>query len=205
MYFNTLLALTAATLGLATPTPPAYPNPNDVFIETFTYGGSGCPAGSVANATDATKQVLTLLFDDYVAEIGPGSQPSDTRKNCAINLDVHYPNGWQYSLFSVDYRGFVNLDKGITGQQVATYYFSGEQAQSSLTTTFKGPEVKDYLITDKFLVESIVWSPCGANLPLNINSQIRLLSSDKKASGLFTTDSADLKFAQIFHLQWRQC
>jgi hypothetical protein len=135
MYFSTILVLTAAaTLGLAIPAPPppTLPNPNDVFIRGFTYAGSGCPAGSVANATDATKQVLTLLYDDYVAQIGPGTAPSDTRKNCAINLDIHYPNGWQYSLFSVDYRGFVGLDKGVTGQQVATYYFAGQQAQVCL-------------------------------------------------------------------------
>lgn len=129
MYFSTLIVLAAATLGLATPTPPPGPNPNDIYIKKFTYAGSGCPAGSVANATDTSKQVLTLLYDDYIASIGPGTVPSDRRKNCQLNLDIHYPNGWQYSLFTADYRGFGDLDKGVTGNQVSTYYFSGEQAQ----------------------------------------------------------------------------
>jgi hypothetical protein len=129
MYFSTLLVVAAATLGLATPTPATAPNPNDVFIKSFTYAGSGCPAGSVANATDASKQVLTLLYDSYVAAIGPGTQVADRRKNCQINLDIHYPNGFQYSLFSADYRGFEDLDGGVTGEQVATYYFSGQQSQ----------------------------------------------------------------------------
>jgi hypothetical protein len=131
MYFRTLLVVSVASLGLATPTPqaPAGPNPNDVFIKSFTYAGSGCPAGSVANATDASKQVLTLLYDNYVASIGPGTAVTDRRKNCQLNLDIHYPQGWQFSLFSADYRGFEDLDKGVTGQQVSTYYFSGQTQQ----------------------------------------------------------------------------
>jgi len=134
MYFSTLLLLAASTLTLAAPAARATgPDPNDVYIQTFTYAGSGCPAGSVANATDETKTVLTLLYDSYVAQVGPGTLPADHRKNCQINLDVHYPSGWQFSLFSVDYRGFEDLDSGVTGKQVATYYFSGEAEQVGLT------------------------------------------------------------------------
>jgi len=205
MYFSTLTLLAASTLGLAAPAPPTAPNPNDVFIKTFTYAGSGCPAGSVANATTAAKDVLTLIYTDYVASIGPGTAVADHRKNCQINLDVHYPQGWQYSLFSVDYRGFEDLDQGVTGKQAATYYFSGQTPQITATTTFKGPKTDNYLITEKFDVTSLVWSPCGADFPLNINSQIYLTSTKPSASGLLTADSTDFKFTQIYHIQWRQC
>lgn len=93
----------------------------------------------------------------------------------------------------------------MTGKQVATYYFSGQQAQSTLTSVWNTPGDGDYLITDKFVVESIVWSPCGANLPINVNSQLALTSTIKDAAGVLTTDSENFKFSQIFHLQWRQC
>jgi hypothetical protein len=133
MYFSTLLFLAASTLTLAAPAVKRVtgPSPNDVFIKSFTYAGSGCPAGSVANATDAAKDVLTLIYDQYVAQIGPGTMPTDHRKNCQINLDVHYPQGWQFSVFSVDYRGFEALDAHVTGHQLATYYFSGNSPQVS--------------------------------------------------------------------------
>jgi hypothetical protein len=133
MYFSTLLVLAASTLTLAAPAVKRQtgPSPDNVFIKSFTYAGSGCPAGSVANATDAAKTVLTLLYSDYVAQIGPGTLPSDHRKNCQVNLDVHYPQGWQFSLFSVDYRGFEALDPHVTGHQLATYYFSGNSPQVS--------------------------------------------------------------------------
>lgn len=130
MLASTFLMVAAATLGLAAPAVYATsPDPNDVYIKSFAYAGTGCPAGSVANATDGSKQVLTLLFDDYVASIGPGTAVSDRRKNCQINLDIHYPGGFQFSLFSVDYRGYQDLEAGVTGAQVANYYFSGEQQQ----------------------------------------------------------------------------
>lgn len=84
---------------------------------------------SIIDATDDSKQVLTLLYDKYIAAIGPGIPITESRKNCAVNLDVHYPSGWQYTLFTTDYRGFIDLDKGVTGTQSATYYFSGQQSQ----------------------------------------------------------------------------
>lgn len=140
-----------------------------------------------------------------VASIGPGTLPTDHRKNCQINLDIHYPQGFQYSLFSADYRGYESLDPGVTGQQVATYYFSGEQAQATASTTFTGPSDGDYLLSDNFVTQSVVWSPCGAGIPLNINSQIRLASTSASAQGLLTTDSTDFKVSQIYHIQWRTC
>jgi len=204
MYFSTLLVLVTSTLTLALPAPSG-PNPDEVTIAGFTYAGTGCPAGSIASSASDDRTVLTLLYSDYVASIGPGTAPSDHRKNCQVVLDIHYPQGFQYSIFSADYRGYEDLESGVTGQQVATYYFSGQTQQATGSTTWTGPKTSDYLVNDELAVESIVWSPCGATLPININSQIRLTSSVPTASGLLTTDSTDFKFHQIFHLQWRKC
>lgn len=40
---------------------------------------------------------------------------------------------------------------------------------------------------------------------LNINSQVRLATTDASASGLLTTDSTDLKFSQVVYVQWQKC
>lgn len=40
---------------------------------------------------------------------------------------------------------------------------------------------------------------------LNINSQVRLSSSNTSATGLLTTDSTDLKFTQVVYVQWQKC
>lgn len=52
---------------------------------------------------------------------------------------------------------------------------------------------------------SIVWSPCGQQGLLNINSQVSLTSSNSSASGFLTTDSVDTSFVQQVYIQWQPC
>lgn len=94
-----------------------------------TYGGTGCPQGSVASIISEDGTTMTLIFDSYVASMGKGISITESRKNCQLNIDLLYPAGFQYSVFSADYRGYVDLDKGVNGTQKSTYYFSGQTAQ----------------------------------------------------------------------------
>ena len=77
--------------------------------------------------------------------------------------------------------------------------------KSSTGTTWKGPFTGNYLVHDTADTASLVWSPCGANAMLNINSQIALTSTDSKAQGLLTTDSTDLSFKTLIYIQWKAC
>lgn len=167
---------------------------------------------------------MTLIYDSYYASIGPGVAITEQRKNCQLTLELEYPGGFQYSILSADYRGYANIDKGITGTLKSTYYFAGKAPQVCIappdapcpanapqTTTeytFNGPITGDYLKHDEADSTSVVMSPCGSkgNL-LNINSQVRLTSasSTSKASGLLTTDSTDLKFKQVVYVNWQKC
>lgn len=170
-----------------------------------TYGGTGCPAGTVASVISSDRTTMTLIFDSYVASLGPGVAVTENRKNCQLNIDLLYPSGFQFSLLSADYRGYGALDAGVNGTQKSTYYFSGQTAQTSTETDFVGPMNTDYTINDKAYSTSVVLSPCGAEGLLNINSQVRLASNSKTATGVLTTDSVDTKFTQILYLQWQTC
>lgn len=64
-------------------------------------------------------------FDNMVAAIGPGIAASEMRKHCVLNLLLHYPQGFQYSVLDTTYRGYVYLDAGITAKQEALFWFSG--------------------------------------------------------------------------------
>ncbi|KAH8591777.1 hypothetical protein B0O99DRAFT_519074, partial [Bisporella sp. PMI_857] len=140
-----------------------------------------------------------------VASIGPGVPITESRKNCQINLNLQYPGGFQYSILSTVYRGYVGIDKGITATQSATYYFSGQSAQTQTSTTFYGPLSKDYAIQDDSTLTSVVWSPCGAPVALNIDSAVLLRSSVSGASGQITDDSIDGKITFITGVQWQKC
>lgn len=52
---------------------------------------------------------------------------------------------------------------------------------------------------------SVIWSPCGSPVALNIDSQVRLQTSSTTASGQITDDSEDGKITFVVGVQWQQC
>ena len=86
------------------------------------------------------------------------------------------------------------------------YVVCTETAQVSSETTFTGPASQDYTITDSVPFTSTIWSPCGAALPLNINTQIRLsTTATATTGGLLTTDTVDGHVTFILGIQWQVC
>jgi len=217
--FTVVAAFAAAALALpadpvlgvtiaapaATTSAAVGPDPSEVYINSITYGGTGCPQGSVGSFISADRQTFTLIFDSFVASIGPGVAVTDNRLNCQLNLDLEYPAGFQYSVLGTEFRGYAGLDAGVTGVQQATYYFSGSSTQVTTSTTFKGPTDGDYEISDTIPFTSTIFSPCGAALPLNINSQVRLTSTVTSATGELTDDSIDGKITFVVGVQWQKC
>lgn len=190
------------------PTQPSgdAPNPNEVFIRGVSYGGSGCPQGSASvNISDRSTRV-TIMFQEYFAEAGPGINQSANRRNCQINVNLQYPGGFAYSVWSSTYRGFVALDQGVKAVQSATYYFSGETKQAKTESVIEGPRNSDYLINDEVPFTSVVWAPCGRQASLNINSQVRVdNSANRDGQGLMQNDSMDGKVEYVVGLKWQKC
>jgi hypothetical protein len=52
--------------------------------------------------------------------------------------------------------------------------------------TIKGAFNNNYLKTDEFDLETTVWSPCGEEGLLNINSEVRLTPLDSDTAALLT-------------------
>jgi uncharacterized protein DUF4360 len=138
MKLQSILALVPAIIASVSAAPTARdagPDPNQVTFETISYAGSGCPAGSVSNVASTDKTLLTSIFDQFIAAVGPGITITGSRKNCQMTLKIHYPGGFQFSIFSADYRGFAQLDPGVNGVQKSTYYFSGSQSEVSVPSS----------------------------------------------------------------------
>jgi hypothetical protein len=66
--------------------------------------------------------------------------------------------------------------------------------------TITGPYDDNYIKTDQFGVESTVWSPCGLEGLLNINSEVRLSPMDAVKPALMTVRSLG-----SIGMQWRRC
>lgn len=110
----------------------------------------------------------------------------------------------QYSVFKVDYRGYAYLQKGDKGVCKATYYFSGVTQQVSSALTLTGPYDDNYLKTDQFGIETTVWSPCGQEGYLNVNSEVRLTPIDNKKTALLTVGAPSFRGPWTAPWEWWQ-
>lgn len=187
----TVLTLTSAAFGQSAP--------SGVYLRDVVHAGTGCPAGS-AQVNYRNGDLLVDLYG-FVAETGAGVPISASRKNCQISIDLRVPAGWQYSVRSATYRGFVRLDSGVTATQTTSYYFQGQARSPALNTTFRGPENRDFQLTDT--LTSTLWSPCDANRALNINVQANVRGS-RGADGLIGLDSP-FNLSHDVRLAWRRC
>jgi len=207
---KSIFILALAALAVAVPADrvildddEAQPNPNEVYVQSISYGGSGCPQGSVGSSFSNDRKSYTLIFDSFVASSGPGVAVTESRKNCQLNVNMRLPNGFSYSIATFDYRGYVQLPAGATAEQKSIYYFQGESSQGSAGTRFVGPIGKDYLSRDTLGLAAMVWMPCGRVVPLNVNAQVRLNAGSRQAQ--ITTDSIDGKVQHVLGLQFRRC
>lgn len=175
-------------------------------VRSISYAGSGCPAGSVAKNISPDLQAFTLLFDQYIAEVGPGVPFLQRRKNCQLNIDLDFPSGWTYTLFTVDTRGYVALEPGVTATQTSSYYFQGQGSTARLATVLTGPTDRNYQARDQLGVSAYVWAPCGAQRSLNINTEVKAENRfNPGGHGLATVDSIDGQFKLIYGISWTRC
>lgn len=200
--FNAMLA--ATSLVLAASALAQSPDPRSVYINSLTFGGTGCPAGTVAGNISEDLHAFTLLYDSFVTEAGPGIPLSSSRKACQAIIDIHIPQGWQMTLFSLDTRGYLGLDDSASAVIQTKYYFQGSLSGPTLADSYFGPYYEDYIKHDEVLVSSLVWSPCGVNRALNVNTSARV-SAFAGGQALATVDSSDGEFRQLWGIRWRRC
>ena len=185
---NTLLYSGALLAVIVSQTGSAAPSPNSVYFSDPSYGGSGCPQGTASSSLTPDGQTLTMLFDDYTAD--------PARKTCNISVPVHVPNGFQVSNITADYRGFAQGSNELK----RSYFFAGDTGPS-FTDTLGTRNGTTYLKSDSLLASSNIWSRCGADVNMRINSAVRGLNNRSSIS----VDSLDLKQGIVFSLQYRSC
>jgi hypothetical protein len=183
--------------------PRVGPDPTKVYVQSITYAGTGCPDGTASVALDAERDQLSLDFQDFVATKGPGSSPADANKSCQVNLNLHIPQGWQYSIATIEYRGLVQLPKKMKASQTATYYFQGDGNFASADSSYAGPVSRTYLIRDTLPFSTVAWSSCATARPLNITTELQLKGGTDP--GQITTDSIDGRLNFVLGLRWKPC
>jgi hypothetical protein len=179
--------------------------PDSVVLRAFAHAGSGCPAGTSRGEFPVSGSEFLILWDGFVAQAGAGIPLRDARKNCQINLDLDYTNGWQYTVESIDYNGRVNVADGTQALAGSAYYFQGDANTIRFDTLFDGPVSRTFQIRNTTAPEDQVWSTCDATRSLNVNFQVRLnnaSSSDATGSISFGVGATAGTFLK---LKWRRC
>ncbi|SMF29255.1 DUF4360 domain-containing protein [Pseudobacteriovorax antillogorgiicola] len=183
------------------------PDPSKVYIKKITWAGSGCAdSTAVGSNISADAQAFTLTFNSFSAEIGPGIPLGDRRSKCKIKVDLRIPGGWSYALFDVDYRGEVALEEGVNATFNSQYYFQSRSSDRVIFESHLQGEIFDFFQRrDTVGISDVVWSPCGKNRALNIESEVSLDTDHSDRSGAFYIDSMDGSFTQVYSIQWLKC
>ena len=192
-----LLAL--AALGFGTVVAQA----DDISLGQPSFGGNGCPNGSVSTTLSPDAKALSILFDQYQLAVGGTSGKAFDRKSCNVAIPVHVPQGRSISILSIDYRGFNHLPKGASSQFNVEYFFAGSRGPT-VRKSFDGVIDADYTISNELTADALVWSACGVDVNLRTNSSIRLATKGNKEAQS-TVDTEDVKAAIVYHVQWRDC
>lgn len=175
-YILSMIGILSATTALA----QAAPRADKLKILDISYNGNGCPSGSVSTNISDDNLALTVLFDDFVVDSEDATQGISGR-TCNVDLKMKMPRGWSFSIFNVDYRGFADLDEGVTGVHGARYKISGSGMTPLGIETFNGPISDDYERRVEIPVRNLDWSGCGQQKMLRIATRIAV---DTRSAGV---------------------
>lgn len=184
-------------------------NPSEIALEGVSYGGPGCPQGTVTTILSPDASELTVLFDAFDARVG--ADQSNTEMNCEVRLNIRKPRLWSYKIESVDFRGFVHLDAGVRAEQRVMFQNGPSHAgfnKSFGYQRFNGPISQNYLLTTVKPLNGpdlLSCLPAKKNVELKIRSTVELKGGGGAKGGMMTVDSADGRMIQKYRLSWISC
>ncbi|MES2855931.1 MAG: DUF4360 domain-containing protein [Bdellovibrionota bacterium] len=195
---STAIAIAASTAQAQAP---------DIRLGVPGHGGPGCPQGTVSITMSPDDKAISILFDQFVVEAGLDGRPMGY-SSCNLSIPVHIPQGYSVSVLQVDYRGYNSLPRGASSTLSTNYFFNAQGGSSNrgvtLSRQFRGPADAPYLATDRLAAEATVWTPCGAEANLRVNTNMRV-NSPRREYAMSTVDSADISAGLVYHIQWRRC
>ncbi|CAN5497613.1 hypothetical protein BH10BDE1_BH10BDE1_23920 [soil metagenome] len=184
-------------------------NASDVGLDSVTYGGDGCPQGTVTAILSPDASELTVLFDAFQTRVG--ADLTSARASCEVKLNIRKPRLWSYKIESVDFRGFVHLDAGVRAEQKVDFQNGPAMAgfnKSFGYQRFAGPVSQNYILSTIHPLNGpdlLSCLPAKKNVELKIRSSIELKGGGGAQGGMMTVDSVDGRVIQKYRLSWISC
>lgn len=177
---------------------------NGFYIETPIVGtGPGCPE-PLAYTITPDGQTFTVYFSGMVLQHPPGM--TYKKINCTVGVNLHLPRGQQFSITTVDTRGFAHLPHGTYADQRSKYFFSGQHPELRAHSRIQGFYDDDWTYTDVFGIGSSLRSPCGGEGTLNIDTALILNTAGNPHQDAYIDNTTvDGTFRMIFQNHWDGC
>ena len=177
---------------------------DSIYIGQPSFGGSGCPQGTVSATLATDAKSLSILYDAYTLDAGGATGKRIDRKSCNVAIPVHVPQGYSFSVFQFDYRGFNSLPTGAMSQFGVEYFFAGGRGPR-YSKTWRGSVTDNFLVQNAVGAEAVVWSPCGADVILRTNSNMFVQTNSRGEEAIASLDSTDVNAEMLYQFQWRRC
>jgi hypothetical protein len=179
------------------------PGPGQTVITHVSYGGTGCPAGTTLVQLTEHGAALRVSFDQFVAQIGPGSPLASSRANCALNVKLKVPAGWRFAVRGITSHGFLNLAPGMSATRQTAVHLQGGQPLV-LDRTTQGPAEEGFIDGDA--VTSPVFSECGSDATaLNVSAKATMRRGESTGEGYVSWLDEDDQSSIVLALVWQRC
>ncbi len=204
----------------ATATAQDQPPRGEVTIGRVDYRGNGCKDGSAVYNISPDGKAMTVLFADYVVD-SSARRGRPARKICDLDVQLNIPDGWSFSVFAVDVRGYASLQPGVVGVQKVFASFGRIQPQQIGRQRLVGPYDDNYVNHSEVGLEAAEWSRCntGRTQKFNLKTAVTVRPqagfNDEDGdndggtgtfpSGFMTIDSLDGRLVHVYGIAWKRC
>ena len=190
---------------------------SEVFAQSVTIrgvrlSGNGCGPASASAIVTPDGKTLSVLFDNYSAEIGQGSSnPAATtiQKDCRVLIDVDVPAGYQYALQETDYRGFAALPASAYGFHRFTQIVPNQPIASMREAQLRGPLSDNYTVAVIQKPGRLIYSSCNQRTQtIELLSQLSVSyfpNTSDRTMAMINLDSVDTGVSSSFKLSWKSC
>ncbi len=182
-------------------------------MELPNYQGNGCPQGTLSATLSPDNKTLSVLYDNFISQ---AASNGIDRKLCRLRIPIKVSSGFQVAIVKLDWRGFTSLPPAARASIRTTHNItikSGgldrqvDRIPFTRETSFEGPLDEEIYIGEHVESEQ-VWSPCGANLAINIAATITLSNANSPDLAMVSVDSLDVQSDEKgmkYFLSWRRC
>ena len=179
-------------------------------IQKVKFRGKGCPAESIFVDLSPDKEILSILFNQYIIEKQGSTMPFGKRKNCNLNIWIKKNRKSTFGIFSTTIEGVADLEKGLIGIERFSYTLNRQNIQKFIKPfIIRGPYADQFSVTRSFNNNKIQWSSCYSNTSkINIKTSIAIRPYTTKrnnASGFMAINALEGGLNNSLNLVWKKC